>query len=257
MYKLIAFFFLFFLSIQTVFSADMRFIQVDSVLYNNNNRENFEKLIEKINKEKDVEFVVFTGNNISKPSKIELESFLSVAKKLDMPYYIVLGQKDVNKQKHFGKKEYLQTLNKKNRILKRIKSPNYVFVKKGVVFIVADGSKEVIPTPIGYYKEDVILWLDEQLDNYRDKNVVILQHYPLVPPIKKETHYTYKADEYLSLLSEHKNVKAVVSGHFDANSEKVVENILHISTKSAPVYRIIDILDYETENPTFWSTIKD
>ena len=110
---------------------------------------------------------------------------------------------------------------------------------------------------IGYYKEDVILWLDDKLDDYADKKVVILQHYPIVAPIKKETHYTYKADEYLKLLTEHKNVKALIAGHFGVNKEEFVDGILHISTKNAPVYRVIDILDYETENPTFWSTIKE
>ena len=88
--------------------------------------------------------------------------------------------------------------------------------------------------------------------NWFDKKVVILQHYPLIPPAKKEARYTYKADEYLKLLSEHENVKAVISGHFDTNKEQVYGNILHISTKNAPTYRVIDILDYDTPEPTFW-----
>ena len=61
----------------------------------------------------------------------------------------------------------------------------------------------------------------------------------------------------MKLLSEHSNVKAVIAGHFNTNKEDIVEGILHISTKNAPNYRVIDILDYETENPTFWSTIKE
>ena len=126
-----------------------------------------------------------------------------------------------------------------------------------MIFIVADGSKEFLPTPIGYYREDTILWLDDKLDDYKNKNVVIFQHYPIIPPAKRETHYTYKADEYLKLLSEHKNVKAVFAGHFNTNNEKTIDGILHVSTKDAPNYRVVDILDYETENPTFWSTIKD
>ena len=36
----------------SVFSADMRFIQVDGVLLNSNNTKSFEDLIDKINKEK-------------------------------------------------------------------------------------------------------------------------------------------------------------------------------------------------------------
>lgn len=247
----------FLLTSLSAFSADMRFIQVDGALYNKANEQSFNSLIEKINKEKDVEFIVFTGNNISKPNQEELKSFLYNAKKLNKPFYIVLGQKDVNKQKDLSKKQYMEIVSKNVRNHKKINSPNYVFEKKNIVFIVADGSKEIIPTTMGYYKEDVILWLDEQLDNFENKNVIILQHYPVIPPCKKETHYTYRADEYLRLVSEHKNIKAIVAGHFDVNNETTYNGVLHISTKNAPVYRIIDILDYDTEKPTFWSTIKE
>ena len=257
MKKLISLLTLFLLGTTTVFCADMRFVQVDGALYNSASSERFEALIQKINSEKDVDFVVFTGNNISKPCEYELKSFLKSAKKLNTPFYVVLGQKDVNKQKNLSKKEYMQIVRKNVRSHKRIFEPNYVFKKNNIVFIVADGSKDVIPTASGYYKEDVILWLDDKLDDYADKKVVILQHYPIVAPIKKETHYTYKADEYLKLLTEHKNVKALIAGHFGVNKEEFVDGILHISTKNAPVYRVIDILDYETENPTFWSTIKE
>ena len=247
----------FLLTLSTAFSADMRFIQVDGVFYNPEKKQEFEVLIEKINNEKNVEFIVFTGNNISKPDKRYLEDFLSVAKNLKRPYYVVLGQKDVNKQKNLGKSEYTKILAKKAKTHKRITSPNYVFQKKGIVFIVADGSKEVIPSSMGYYRDNVILWLDEQLDIYHDKNVVILQHYPIVPPAKKEARYTYKAEDYLKLLTEHKNVKAVFAGHFGVNNEQTVNNILHVSTDNAPTYRIVDILEYDTENPTFWSIIRE
>ena len=247
----------FFITCISAISADMRFIQVDGALFNSNTPEHFDKLINKINNEKEVEFIIFTGNNISKPNQEELKIFLSKAKKLKRPFYIVLGQKDVNLKKGLGKKDYMRIVRKNNFAHRNIHSPNYIFNKKDIIFIVADGSKEIIPTPIGYYKEDVILWLDEKLDDYKDKNIIILQHYPIIPPAAKETHYTYKADEYLKLLSEHKNVKAVISGHFDVNKEQEVNGILHISTKNAPIYRVIDILDYETKNPTFWSTIKE
>ena len=241
------------------YGADMRFIQVDGTLYNEKNAKKFEKLIDKINSEKNVSFVVFTGNNIARPNKNNLEGFLNKAKTIKVPYYIVLGQKDVNKQKDLGKLDYMTFVKKKVKAYRKLKttSPNYLFEKNGIVFIVADGSKEVIPTAMGCYKEDVILWLDNKLDENKDKKVVILQHYPIVPPSKRETHYTFKADEYLRLLAEHKNVKAVIAGHFGVNNEQEVDGILHISTKNAPVYRVIDILDYDTENPTFWSTIKE
>lgn len=257
MKKIFSLLIIFFISAISAHSKDFRFVQVDSAEFNSKAPAKFETLVNKINSEKDVEFVVFTGNNIYKPSSIELKGFLKKAKKLKCPFYVVLGQKDVNQQKGLSKKNYIKTVRKYNLAHSLIFSPNYSFQKKGLVFIVADGSKEFIASSIGYYKEDVILWLDEKLDDYKDKHVIILQHYPIVPPSKKETHYTYKADEYLRLLSEHNNVKAVIAGHFNVNNEQKVNGIIHISTKEAPRYRIIDIIDYETESPTFWSTIKE
>lgn len=257
MKKLLGFLFIFFAGTLSAYSSNIRFIQVDSILYNNASASNYTQLVDKINQEKNIDFIVFTGNNISSPNKTELEKFLSDTKKLKKPVYVVLGQKDVNKQKEMSKKEYMQLVHKKIKTHKNIERPNYIFTKKDVVFIVVDGSKDVIPTTMGYYKEDVLKWLDAQLDKYKNNNVVILQHYPLIPPSKKEHLYTYKAEDYLQILHKHPNVKAVISGHFDTNNEQKVNGIVHISTKNAPTYRIIDMIDCNKSNPIFWSTIKD
>ena len=243
----------------SAFCADMRFIQVDGVLFKANDKNSIsrlENIVNDINKQKNVDFVVFSGNNIAKPTQKNLEDFVKIAKQLNSPFYFILGNKDINKQKDFGKIEYLEYLQKKVKTHKKITSPNYIISKKDLIFIVVDGSKEVIPTSQGYYKQDTLDWLELQLNQYSDKNVVILQHFPIIPPAKKETYYTHKADEYLELINNHKNIKAVVSGHFNINKEQVVENILHISTAKAPQYKIIDIVDYETSSPTFWSVVK-
>ena len=250
---------LLFVSINSAFCADMRFIQVDNLLYSASNQTSIdmtEKLFNDINKQKDVKFIVFSGNNIVKPSKENLDGFLEQAKKLKHPYYIILGNKDVNKQKNLGKNDYLKIVSKKNRTHKKITSPNYVFEKKGLVFIVVDGSKDVIPTSMGYYKSKTLDWLEVELNKYFDKKIVILQHFPLIPPSKKESHYTFKAEEYLELLNSHNNVLAVISGHFGVDKEIEQNGILHISTTSAPNYKIIDILNYDSENPEFWSITK-
>lgn len=251
--------FAFLISISSVFAADMRFIQVDGVLldsFNPQSVEAFDKLLNNIKKENDVSFVVFTGNNIAKPNKENLTKFLKMANRLKIPYYVVLGQKDVNKQKHLGKAEYIKLVRRKNWNQKFHKNPNYVFEKNEIIFIVADGSKEVIPSSNGYYRPDVINWVDKELNEYSDKKVIIFQHYPIIPPINKETHYTFKAEEYLKMLSNHNNVKAIFAGHFGANNEQKVNGIVHFATENAPSYRVVDIIDYDSENPTFWSSIK-
>lgn len=61
----------------------------------------------------------------------------------------------------------------------------------------------------------------------------------------------------MKVLAKHKNVKAVIAGHFGVNNEQKVNGILHISTAPAPFYRIIDIMDYETPNPTIWAQLKE
>lgn len=252
--KLFGVLFMFFALTASVMAEDLRFVQVDGLGYSSG--ENLDKIINEVNRLKDVSFVVFSGNNISKPDKTSLEAFLKDVKKINYPVYIVLGQKDVNKPKGLSKADYIKLLSKNIRTHKKIDNPNYVFEKKGVVFIVLDGSKEVIPTSMGYYKPDIVNWLDQQLAFNQDKNVIILQHYPIIPPCEKESRYTAKPENYLRVLAKHKNVKAIVSGHFGVNKEMDYKGIKHISTADAPVYRIIDVLDCTGENPEFWSVIK-
>lgn len=240
-------------------AKDMRFVQVDGAMFNPSNEasvKRFEKMIKDINNQRDVDFVVFTGNNISKPQKSFLEGFISKAKSLNSPFYVVIGNKDVNKSKKFAKTDYVKILSKNVRTHKKITSTNYTFKRNGIVFVVVDGAKEVLPSSMGYYRADTLEWLKIQLETNKKSKVIILQHFPIVPPSKRESHYTYKPENYMEIISKYNNIKAVISGHFDINSEKNIQNILHITTADAPKYRVIDILDYDTETPMFWSTIR-
>lgn len=258
MKKFFGLLFLFLVLTLAVNAKDMRFAQISDIRFNSADDENnsLEKVIKEINKQKNVEFVIFTGDCINKPDKNDLDGFLSEAKKLDMPFYIVIGDKDVNKHKGMSKKDFLKIVKKHVRKFKP-EEPNYVFEYNDFVFIVVDGSKDVIPGTNGFYKEDVLTWLDEQLTLYSKNNVIIFQHFPLIPPSDREAYYTFKPENYLALLSRHNNVKAVISGHFGVNNEKTVNGIVHISTAGVPYYRIIDILDYDTNNPTIWAELKE
>ncbi len=257
MIKFLSLFFTFLLCVSTAVAKDMRFVQISDALFSDESDNTvFKEAVKDINKQKDVKFVIFTGDNIAKPSAELLESFLDEAKNLRCPFYIVLGDKDVNKLKHLSKSDYIKTIKKNVRKYKPEKS-NYVFEKDGVIFVVADGSKEVIPGTNGYYKEDVLSWLDGELSKYPDKHVIIFQHFPLIPPADKESYYTFKPENYMAVLAKHKNVEAVISGHFGVNSEKNVNGIIHITTAGLPYYRIIDLMDYDTENPVIWAQLKE
>ena len=240
--------------VSAVQAKDLRFAQISDIRYSEENSAPLKAMINDINKQKDVEFTVFTGDNINKPSITELESFLKEAKKLNKPFYIILGDKDVNKLKHLSKAEYIEIVKKNVRKYKP-ETPNYTFEKDGVIFIAADGSKDVIPSTNGYYKDDALAILDEELGKYPKNNVIILQHFPIIPPANKESYYTWRPESYMAVLAKHKNVKAIISGHFGVNSEINHNGIVHITTAGAPYYRIIDILDCDTPTPTIWAQL--
>ncbi len=247
---------LFILTSLSALSKDMQFVQISDLRYSQNNSDVLRKIINDVNKLPDTEFVIFTGDNISEAKPEILTDFIKELKALKKQYYIVIGEKDVNARKDLSKKQYVSILHKKIRRYKPT-TPNYVFIKHDVLFIIADGSKDVIPDSLGFYKDGVLEWIDANLEVYSDKNAIIVQHFPLVAPYEKETYRTYKADKYLDMLKNHKNIKAVISGHYGVNKEQTQDEILHITTAPAPQYRIIDILNYETKNPEIWSVVKE
>jgi len=238
-----------------VFAKDLRFVQITDVRYSKqNNPEVLKKVISDINGRKDIDFVVFTGDNIDKPDIKNLKDFIAEAKQLRKPFYVVIGDKDVNKHKDLSKKDYQKIL-KKNIPNCKSKDVNYTFEKEGVVFMVVDGAKDVIPSTNGYYKDSVVEWVDANLDLYSDKNVVILQHFPLITPEDNENYATFKPQKYIDVLQKHNNVKAVIAGHFGINKEENINGIVHIITAPAPNYRIIDILDCTSKTPSFWAEV--
>ena len=87
--------------------------------------------------------------------------------------------------------------------------------------------------------------------------MVILQHFPVISPAYKDGYATYKAEDYQALLKNKTNIKAIFSGLYNINAEQNIDGILHISTASAPKYRVVEIIDCETKNPVFWSTVRE
>ena len=250
------------LSENGTFAKDIKFIQVADAHYALNNdysKEVLEKAVEKINKEKDVAFVIFTGDNINRPREEDLIAFVREVNKLNVPYYLAFGDHDVYKHGGLSKANYIKIV-KDNHFFYKPKDNNYVIKKNGFVFLVVDGAKEVIPGSIGYYKDSTIEWVDKQLSKYKKSPVVILQHFPLLPPKDKKTHKVYKPEKYLEMLEQHNNVIAIVSGHFHVNKETMQNGIYHISTPSLLAepnnYKVIDIVTTPGFSPMIYTELK-
>lgn len=172
--------------------------------------------------------VVFLGDNVKGASRYDIAMFAKILKKLHKPYYVVPGNRDINKSKGATKKEFYRIINKYASSKIR-KAPSYK--KQGsYVFIFMAGVNETFPTYHGYYKNNELEFLDKTLTKFKNEKVVIFQHFPVIPPKEDIDRKTNKAEEYLDVLSRHDNVIAVISGHYHFENIKEDENgVKHIS----------------------------
>ena len=241
-----------FISVQSVSAKNIKFAQVTDVFFKDSSLA-LEKVIQDINRTPDIDFVVFTGNNIGKPKVDFLKGFLNEVKHLNKPYYLVMGNKDISKTKNLDKKTYIKTVKKYNRF--HPATTNYTFKKGNIVFLVADGSKELVPTGNGFYNKETIDWIDKQLTKNAKYKVVILQHFPLANKPNNEFYYTYNILEYMQMLSRHTNVIAIISGHYNKNDEITYNGVYHITTPNlgGGVYKIVEI----DENNDIYTLLRD
>lgn len=252
---------------QKSFAENIKFVQVTDAHMAKNSEYSQKVLkatIDDINKQSDISFVVFTGDNINYAEEEDLKIFADIVKKLNIPYYIVIGNHDVYKTNGMSKTRYLQILRESNRFIRQ-KEPNYKFSKKGFVFLIVDGAKEVIPGPAGYFKKDTLAWLDKTLTKNKRKTVVIFQHFPIEYPEgasgRLKTHKTYKVENYKDIVEKHDNILAIVSGHLHTNGENMKNGIYHISTPSLLAmpnsYKIIDIVTMKDFSPIIYTQLRD
>ena len=247
----------------SVFASVIKFAQVTDTHFiakDEYRTEVLEQTIKDINKTNGLEFVIFTGDNLDSPHAEYLPQFINIVNKLDIPYYIVIGNHDVFRNNGLSKAEYLDIV-KDNNVFYKYKKPNYVFKKNGFVFIVVDGAKEIIPGSVGYYKKDTLEWLDTQLKKYEKCPVVILQHFPLVSTKELKSHDVYQKEDYLNILDKHDNVVSVVAGHLHVNSEVMRNGVYHITSptllSTPPVYKIITITTTKGFSPMIYTELKE
>lgn len=221
--------------------------------------------VKDINRLKGVSFVVFTGDNLNSPNPEDLDDFIRIINKLKAPYYLVLGNHDVFKNKNLSKDQYNEIV-RDNNLFWFHRKWNYTFKKRGYTFIVVDGSKEIIPGPVGYYRADTLEWLDKQLTKNEKRPVIIFQHYPIIDSPEfgsahLKSHRTYQPEKYFEVLEKHDNVLSIIAGHFHVNAETMKDGVYHITSptllSTPPVYKIIDIVSKDKLSPIIYTQLKE
>lgn len=251
-FKSLLFIFLLFFCSDKAFSADVTFTAVsDACIKSDKINNSMTPSIQKLLRVKDdinrsgSDFVLFLGNNISGADKYNLVMFAKIIKKIQKPVYVSIGNNDIQKTKHLEKKEYYRLLNRYSRN-KISKIPS---VKKlnGFVFIFMDGTNEMVSMPRGYYKERELITLEKYLNKYKNNEVIIVQHYPLLG-IEDAMKATFNAEPYKNLISKHKNIKAIISGHDNKDFTIEDENgIKHINIPSLSVGAEYEVITIKTK----------
>lgn len=227
------------------YAKSVKFIQVTDVHLSQDNAKSLEDFVNDINsKYTDLDFVVFTGDNIDKANEKDLVLFLNTIKKLNFKPYVLPGNHDLYRKEDLTSENYMSIVRKKLGIYHSSK-PNYVFKKGDIVFITMNGVKEVIPGPNGYYRQKELDWLDKTLTKYKNNKVVIFQHF-LILDTETKNHNLYKKNDYLNILKRHNNVISIISGHYHKNREEFCDNIYNVVTKNFSnntYYKLIEIDD--------------
>ncbi len=211
----------------------------------------FDDAISQVNETPNINFVMFTGDQIDKSFEKELTAFLPYAQKLNYPWYITFGNHDTCIGGYLTPQVYLEMVNKANPKFD-FKKPYYSFSpQKGYKVIVLDTIIRDRLTSNGLIGEEQLKWLEEELDSAGKDIVLIFTHVPLVEPFESVGHRLLNADKVREIIEKHKNPIGVFQGHYHAAMIKQFDNVLYVSSPSLVSYpnsfRIITITNHRNK----------
>lgn len=248
-----------FCGLQSYSASSLKFAQVSDVHFSTGNANTTYKLtgesskllddaIEQINETPNINFVMFTGDQIDKSFEKELSAFLPHVEKLTYPWYVVFGNHDTCIGGYLTPDVYLSLVRAHNTNF-TFTTPYYSFVpQKGYKVIVLDTIIRDRITATGEINKEQLKWLDEQIKNSPKDTILIFMHVPIVEPYNSPSHKLLNADEVESVLTKYKNPIAVFQGHYHGAKISQKDNILYVSTPALVSYpnafRIINVTNY-------------
>jgi len=188
-----------------------------------------------------VDFVVFGGDQVETPGNDDKNwnLFLDIAQGLSMPWYFVLGERDVSgivpadKIKTYGP-------DWKRRDLKADLSYWSFDYSPGVHLIGLDTSKA--NSDEGVLAQEQLTWLQSDLNDSKNKFTIVFSHHPLLAPQPFDSGPPW--DRYLvpqgasarEILNSSNGVRLVVNGHIHTSKIQRERDIWYVSSPSLDVY---------------------
>ena len=216
---------MFFVSDLPSFSGTLKFVQLSDIHYSTVREDTSYKLLSKtkplledaisqINSEKNINFVMITGDGIDRPTKDSIVQLTDLLNTLNYPWYYALGNHDTTTDGYLTKQKILEIIKEKN--------PNYKFnslyytfkPKAGYRVIVLDGAKNKGISSNGNIPKEELNWLDNILSKSKNDVVLIFLHFPLYPPYDSPNHKILNDEEFKAVLTKYQMPIAIFSGHY-------------------------------------------
>ena len=228
-------------------SSDLTFAQVSDVHFLENGANTTFKMIQEspkllddaisqINEGKNVDFVMFTGDLIDKPFEKELRAVFPHLDKLNTPWYFAFGNHDRCVGGYLTTEVYLQMLRDNNKNFKSKKAYYSFEPKKDFKAIVLDDAIDTEITSNGFIDDEQIKWLKKELDNAKDKTVLIFMHIPIIEPFPSPNHRLRNSSEVKALIESYKNPIGVFQGHYHATKIVQHDNVIYAGSPALVSY---------------------
>ena len=193
-----------------------------------------------------LDFIVFSGDMVNLPKASQFMEFISIVKNLKTPWYVAIGNHDVDFDGKFTKSDLIKLVASHNLNFNGTK-PYYSFKpQKGFKVIVLDTMIDSRVTANGELPPEQIEWLDKTVKETSEKDVIIIcSHVPVIEPYASESHKLLNSTEVLKHLYSYNRPIVWLAGHY--HGTKVIQDgkLLFVNTPSLISYpnafRVINV----------------
>lgn len=209
--------------------------------------------INQINAEKNVDFVLQTGDTIDKANESDIMLYMSMMNTLKHPWYVAFGNHDFSfpNNGNITKDYYVKLLNSHNKHF-NFDNTYYSFKpKRGFKVIVLDAVDNSKITGNGIFSKEQLEWLDKEMKSAKKDTILIFLHHPIIEPYPSSHHKILNTEDFYSVIDKYKNPIGVFTGHYHATKITKERNIVHVSTPALVTYpnafRLISITNYRNQ----------
>ena len=235
----------------SVFATVLKFAQVSDIHYQPKAPQNeksfklkyyslkfLDDAAEQIKNEKNVDFVLVTGDAADKPLVQDFDFIYRYLNKvLPKPWYYCLGNHDVAIKGELSKAKQIELLNQINpKGFAKDKTYYSFSPRRDMTFIGLDGTYDTKITSQGYLPPEQLKFVDDTIKNAKNDVIVIFLHFPLTYPAQSSDHNIINDAAFKAILKKYDNPILVIGGHFHACKIERDGNLIEVASPALVSY---------------------